>query len=286
MKELAEDRLYSLIRSLDAEFMEIAFIDRNEGFIGKPHSHEWFDISFVMKGSIKYEIDGQLYCVSAGDVVVIGPGKYHKEICESDSQFEVLFVCVKFINNGEAFDIAGHLNIPEVTKIVNLKEVYDIFECILGEVTYREEGYLLKVNAQIYNLLVAISRNETNVDRKINNIKRLSNYRKKKITDDIMGYIGCNYMQKISLNGLSRIFFLSPQYISSIFKKQSGYTPVEYLNKIRIEKARELFMNGECNIGKVAEEVGIGDIHYFYKVFKQFEKNTPAQFIAGKLKNT
>lgn len=282
MKEMAEDKIFSLLRSVDTDFMEIAFIDRNEGFICEPHVHEWFDISFVMKGSIRYEIDDKLYCVSAGEVVVIGPGKYHREICDSDSQFEVLFVCVRFVNNGEAFDIARHLNISEVTKIVNLKEVYEIFECILSEVTYREEGYLLKVNAQIYNLLVAICRNETNVDRKINNIRRLSNFRKKKTTDDIMEYIGCNYMHKISLTELSGIFFLSPQYISATFKKQTGYTPVEYLNKTRISKAREMFMNGESDIGKVAENVGIGDIHYFYKVFKQFEKNTPAQFIAIK----
>jgi AraC-type DNA-binding domain-containing proteins len=280
LKDIGEDKLFSLMCAIDINFMEIAFIDRNEGFSNESHVHDWFDISFIMKGSLTYEIEGRLYNVSAGDLVVIGPGKYHKEICDSNLQSEVLFVCIRFIKNHEAFDIARQMNISEVTKIVNLKEVYEIFECILSEVTYREEGYLLKVNAQVYNLLVSIYRNETNVNRKINNIKKLSNYRKKKTTDDIMEYIECNFKQKISLNELSKVFFLSPQYISSMFKKQTGYTPVEYLNKLRITKAKEMFLIGESNISRVAEEVGIGDIHYFYKVFRQFENNTPAQFIA------
>ena len=282
IKEISEDRLFSLIRFLDIDFMEIAFIDRNEGFISEPHVHEWFDISFVMKGSIKYEIEGKIHHVSAGEVVVIAPGKHHMEICDLDSQFEVLFVCVRFLKDGNAFDIVKHLNISDVTKITNLKEVYDIFECILNEVTYREEGYLLKINAQVYNLLVAICRNESNVDKKIDSIKKISNFRKKKITDDIREYLEYSYQQKISLADLSRIFFLSPQYISSMFKKQTGFAPVEYLNRIRIARARELFLAGESNISKVADQVGISDVHYFYKVFRQFEKKTPVQFIVQK----
>ena len=73
---------------------------------------------------------------------------------------------------------------------------------------------------------------------------------------------------------------MSPQYISSLFSRQTGYTPIEYLNKIRIARAKEILAAGETNISKVAEVAGIGNIHYFYKVFKQFEKKTPVQFIA------
>jgi len=194
-----------------------------------------------------------------------------------------LFVCVSFKKNSKVFDISKYFRFPSVIKISNLKEMYDIFEDILKEVTYRQEGYLLKINAQIYNLLVAIFRNENCINNKIDSIKRISNFRKKKTADEIKQYIEMNYNKKISLDKLSKIFFLSPQYISALFSKQTGYTPIEYLNKIRIEKAKELFVAGETNISKVAQEVGFGDIHYFYKVFKQFERKTPVQFISNNI---
>lgn len=279
IKDISEDKLFNLIRTVDMDFMEIAFIDRNEGFIDGFHVHNWFDISFIMKGSVTYEIDGKIYEVSEGEVVIVGPGKYHKEVCSPETQFEVLFVCVHFTKDGKAFDIASYLNIPEVTKISDLKEIYDIFNCILNEVTYREDGYLLKINAQVYNLLVALCRNKDGANKGIDSIKKINDLRKNKITGDIKEYLEANYNKRISLNELSKIFFLSPQYISSLFKKQTGYSPVEYLNKIRITRAKEMLMAGEDNVGKVAEEVGISDIHYFYKVFRQFEKKTPVQFI-------
>lgn len=267
------------MQSLKLEFKEIAFIDRNEGFIEDFHVHNWFDFSFVLKGSINYEIDGNVYTVNEGDVVVVAPGKAHKEICDSNKHFEVLFVCVSFTKSNLVFNITEHLGIPEVTHLNNMKEFYEIFEVILNEVTYRNDGYLLKINAQIYNLIVAICRNSKAFEAKADSIKKISNLRKNKIAEEIKEYMEQNFSQKISLNELSKEFFLSPQYISSVFSTQTGYTPIEYLNKIRIVKAKELFLSGNDNISKVAEQVGISDIHYFYKVFKQVEKKTPTQFI-------
>ena len=269
------------MRSLSLDFKEIAFIDRNEGFISDFHVHSWFDISFVMKGSVTYEIGGNIHSVSEGEVVVVSPGQPHKEICDSRTHFEVLFVCINFLRDGCAFNIAEHLGIPEVTRISNLREIFEIFEDILNEVTYRSEGYLLKINAQILNLLVAICRNRTGTAGKIDSIRQISNLRKKKISEEIKEYMGSCYNRRISLDDLSKKFYLSPQYISSLFKQHTGYTPIEFLNRVRITKAKELFQSGRDNIGEVAESVGIGDIHYFYKVFRQFEKKTPAQYIAG-----
>ena len=121
-REMNEDRLFTLINSLDVDFMEIAFIDNGEGFIKERHVHNWHDISFVMKGSIIYEIEGNVYKVSEGEVVIVPPGKSHKEICDSESNFEVLFVCVSFKKDSKVFDIARHFKIPEVIKVSNLKE--------------------------------------------------------------------------------------------------------------------------------------------------------------------
>ena len=232
-----------------------------------------------MKGSLVYEIEDNVYNVSEGDVVFVSPGKSHKEICDPESDFEVMFICFNFFKDGKNFDISKHIDIPEVARITNIKEIYEIFENILSEVTYRETGYLLKINAQVYSLLVSLYRNKSDLDRKVESIKKISTIRKKRIAQDIREYLEVNYNQKISLNELTKIFFLSPQYISSLFKKQTGYTPIEYLNKVRISKAKEIMSSGENNISRVAEEVGISDIHYFYKVFKQFEKKTPVQFI-------
>ncbi len=131
--------------------MEIALIDRDEGFEKKFHIHQWFDISFVMKGSLIYDIGDRQYTVSSDEVTVIPPEQLHKETCGSSADFEVLFVCTRFFRAGNKIDITRHLHIPEVSRINNQKEIYRIFSSILNEVTYRNQGYLLKVKAEIYS---------------------------------------------------------------------------------------------------------------------------------------
>ena len=168
---------------------------------------------------------------------------------------------------------------------MNQKEIQEIFRNILNEVTYKEEGYLIKISAQVLNLLVALYRNKNGVKRNLGSIKNINEIRKDRITEDIKEYLEENYNKKISLNELSKYFFLSQPYISSIFKKQTGYTLIEYLNTVKISKAKSMFAKGEDNISKVAEEVGFNDIHYFYKVFKQYENMTPVQYIERKLSN-
>lgn len=76
------------MQSLKLDFKEIAFIDKNEGFISEFHIHNWFDVSFVLKGSLTYEIDNKVYVVNEGDVVVVGPGKAHREISDSDKHLK------------------------------------------------------------------------------------------------------------------------------------------------------------------------------------------------------
>jgi len=160
MKEMSEDILYNLFRSLEIDLMEIAFIDRDEGFLEESHMHNWLDISFVMKGALCYEINKTAHTVNEGEVVVVSPGKLHKET-RLQEDFEVLFVCICFKKDGKSVDITENIQIPEVINVTNLKGIYEIFDCILQEVTYRDPGYLLKIKAQVLNLLVSICRNES-----------------------------------------------------------------------------------------------------------------------------
>jgi len=281
IKDICEYKLFSTLHSLSVDFMEIALIDRSEGFINETHVHDWFDISYIMKGSLKYQIEDRVYTVSEGDVVVIGPHMKHKETCDEDAEFQVLFVCMDFVKDGKSFNIMEHLSFKEVTEAYGLKGIQSVFSSILSEVTYREPGYLMKVNAQIYNLLVALYRQKHVVENEGDAILETHMLRKRTIVDNILKYIEENYGQKISLSAISKTFYLSPPYISTLFKNCTGYTLIEYLNRIRIKEAKELMAGGETDINEISLQVGFSIIHYFYKVFKQLEDKTPVQFLSN-----
>jgi YesN/AraC family two-component response regulator len=73
--------------------------------------------------------------------------------------------------------------------------------------------------------------------------------------------------------------YLSPVYISKIFKEETGESPINYLIKIRLEKAKEILLNENSgSIKSIANHVGYDDVYHFSKLFKKYYGISPLYF--------
>lgn len=82
-------------------------------------------------------------------------------------------------------------------------------------------------------------------------------------------YLLNNYSSITSINDIADKFGFTNEYLSKILKKYTGETPLKYLTKIRINKAKQLLVNKpELEIKKIAELVGYKDAFYFSRLFK------------------
>lgn len=112
-------------------------------------------------------------------------------------------------------------------------------------------------------------------------VYRINRYNKKNINQilqNAMNYICENYTMPITLNELAEHTYVSTYYLSRMFKKELGKNFVEYLNEVRIEKAKELLKDNRYKTYEVAELVGIQDPHYFSKIFKKYVNMTPTEY--------
>lgn len=75
---------------------------------------------------------------------------------------------------------------------------------------------------------------------------------------------------KLSLSLMAKHLYLNPSYLSRMFKKELGISFVEYLTKIRMEKAIELLKEGHMKAFEIADSVGISDSNYFSTCFKKY----------------
>lgn len=91
-------------------------------------------------------------------------------------------------------------------------------------------------------------------------------------------YVGTNYGGKITLEQVARMVYLSPPYLSRIFKKETGITFNEHLNSVRISKAKELLRHPDLRLTDIALLVGYEDQSYFTKVFKRLAGSSPSQY--------
>lgn len=91
-------------------------------------------------------------------------------------------------------------------------------------------------------------------------------------------YIRTNYSKDISLDDVSRIVNISPYYFSKIFKEDTGEGFVEYLTKVRIDKAKELLETTEFSMKEICSMVGYADPNYFSRSFKKNVGVTPTEY--------
>lgn len=91
-------------------------------------------------------------------------------------------------------------------------------------------------------------------------------------------YIHLNYCQDLTLAGISAVVKMNANYFSQVFKQETGENLIDYINRIRIEIARECLKYGNDKIYEVAEKVGIPDSKYFCKLFKSMVGISPQKF--------
>lgn len=91
-------------------------------------------------------------------------------------------------------------------------------------------------------------------------------------------YMQKNYSKDIDLALLANVVSMSYAYFSSIFKKETGFSAVRYLQRIRIDHALSLLEKTDLKIYEIAHQVGFPDEHYFIKVFKTFLDITPMEY--------
>jgi two-component system response regulator YesN len=91
-------------------------------------------------------------------------------------------------------------------------------------------------------------------------------------------YITKNFHKSISLDEVAQTVHLSPYYFSRIFKAERGCNFVEFLTKVRIDKAKLMLQDPEQTVIRVAAEAGYQDASYFCRVFRQEVGVTPNQF--------
>lgn len=91
-------------------------------------------------------------------------------------------------------------------------------------------------------------------------------------------YLNTHYQEKITLEEVAQRVFLSPAYFSRVFKAEMGESFTAYLNRIRIERSKELLRHKNIRLTDIAQLVGFEDQSYFTKVFKKLVGVPPLQY--------
>lgn len=154
----------------------------------------------------------------------------------------------------------------------------------IGEIMTADDVGFFNSLDPVNRLLKTKTVNELKIELRyiIENINKYYNAREKEQTpswiSDVMDYVGNHYFDNnLSIASISEEFNLSNSYLSRTYKKYMGFGLLDYIHKVRLEKAK-LLMNTNISIKEIAERVGYQDSNALIRAFKRYEGVTPGRF--------
>ena len=239
------------------------------------HYHEWYEIYYLKKGSCVYHIDNRSFLVNQGDWIFIPAMLPHKVLYRTSPHERYLIYATK--------DYLPAVILPHINEFIatpiytpprteNVEPVEDLAHKMFYEFQNPTEFSTSLIKCYLLELLVLFLNRSTPMhpvcESNENDI----------VIANLLDYINLHYGNNITLELLSDICELSPNYLSRKFKMTVGMPLMEYLRTIRLQHAKSLLLETEQSIAQIAYQCGFNDSNYFSYIFKQSEHLSPLQY--------
>ena len=236
------------------------------------HYHDFYEIFFFIEGDVDYWIDGSLYHLKPGDILLINPTELHRPVPLTDTdKYEriVLWINKSYLSQIEkgALESCFDKDRKSYSKVLRLstKEREALSELTKSLI---EEYYSVDFAAApcAYGILLQL----------LTMINRISlsgggqgdeKYSTPTLISEIVSYINAHYSEKLNLDSLAAHFFISKYYLSHEFKSAVGTSVYRYITLKRLNEARSLLRKG-ISASEVSAACGFGDYTSFFRAYK------------------
>lgn len=251
-----------------------------------PHSHNFYEIMVVIGGAAVHHIGEFHQTISMGDVYIIQPGQQHSYEVEGSGGIEVVNVLfgdellladlrdidqvpgfrTLFAQRDPKRNLSPHLKLPP-QELAHVNSLVEQIEIELEDMT---PGYELLCETKFRELLILLSRRYSHVQGRQNrNVLRMG---------EVLSYMEKHLGTEISFETLAEVSKMSPTSLRRVCQAAFGCSPMDYLRRLRINKAMLLFSDPSKSVSDVAFQVGFQDAGYFSRIFKAESGKTPSEF--------
>lgn len=237
------------------------------------HHHDFYEVYFFLGGRVEYRVEGQIFRLQPGDLLLINPEELHQANVESgDAPYEriVLWIDKVFLEGfrrGEdslsrCFDgsLPTHSNLlrPAPAQRTELT-------MLLGELVrerysrdYASEMYAMGIFVQFMAELNRLALQAQPGQRREESSA---------LIPQVLQHIAQHYDEELSLEELAQRFYVSKYHLSHEFSRLVGTSLYRYVMLKRLLIARQMLAGGEAP-GAVCTKCGFGDYANFYRAFK------------------
>ena len=222
----------------------------------------------VLSGSGELVYDGKKYELKKGDMVFIDCRKPYSHTTDLNlwslrwCHFygpTLSFVYEKYVERGGRPTFRPEETAPFLSTL-------DVLYKLASGSDYIRD---MRINEELNRLCTLLMEQSWNPEEATTAPKKLS-------VAEVKEYLEQHYAEKITLDELSTRFFINKYYLTRVFKEQFGQSITAYLTSLRITHAKQLLRFSEKSVEEIGLECGLGQLHYFSRVFKEVEGVPPS----------
>lgn len=220
----------------------------------------------IVSGSGTVNLCGRNITARPGMLLHFAPGVPHS--LAADNENPMAFYAVHFdvftFSPGKAPEKIS----PQIDEI-NTPPDFSVFKTLFKSMIELKNsapyGYILGCRSQLEEILFRLMNGS-------------ANYSFSQKAEQIISYIDRNVDKKLSLSFIASVFSMNGSYLSKLFKTATGCTVTEYINKSKVNKAKEYIIEGSMKIQDISAMLGYEDPLYFSRVFKKLEGVSPTTY--------
>ena len=240
------------------------------------HWHPEPEILYVQEGEYEIYSENGNFTLSSGEITLIPTGNIHaiRALCPSGHYWSISF-SINLIQLTESHFFQQSFVEPLKSGTLQIPEKFTPQNGLTSTATDALQQILHGSQNQQFLGLLTLFMEILPLCKRVNKKRNL--HQSDDATAACIRYMETNYNARITLGELAQHVHLHPNYLCAIFKRNSGQTVFQYLNTLRVRKARNLLNKG-LSISQVAEQVGFSDVDHFSRTFKQITGISPSAY--------
>lgn len=248
------------------------------------HVHKAVELLYVKSGSFIVLLDGVEYALEKGDLVLFCSNAIHHVFTKNlpENEYYVIKISPAFFlqfsseDEGAEYVMRFAINRKGSKSIWKKEElegsaIFSVLQSLIAEHESNKYASQVAIKLKIMELLVEILRSDSPADEKAPHTQTAA------LIYNTMVYVRNHYAEDTDERELAKSLGMSYSYFSRSFRRVTGMTFKQYLNRTRVNQAEKMLCRGSTSVSEVATRCGYNSISYFISVYKSITGKTPYQ---------
>ncbi|MFD2215655.1 GH39 family glycosyl hydrolase [Metabacillus endolithicus] len=242
------------------------------------HAHKDIELIYIIKGNLRVKVNSKTITLSKFDFLLLNSNELHSFQSDEDNLYVVIHfnyyqLCSLFLQENVLFECNSIEN-----ETSSDQEFRRVIEELLSVYLKQSDSSLVEFWEKAFKLISVIHFNYLK-SRKHQELKHFSpESGNNERLSEILEYVENNFREPLSLEEVASIQFITVPYLSKFFKKQTGKTFSQYLNKVRLAHAVNELINTNKTITRIALDNGFPNLAAFNRVFNEKYQVKPVEY--------